>query len=142
MIVNRLDQLETLIERRPRLCLIEYFVHGILPMSQVDVPFFRSFVSYVNPSIANDPPNLHQLRNTIIQRAVALRNCITPATSGSRFVSLIADGVRNAGCAWLGTARLLPANCTSGASFAKSTRRPRRWRTPSRSRSWTFVCGG
>jgi hypothetical protein len=109
MIVNRFDQLETLIERCPRLCqgtmlksLVEYFVHGNLPISQVDAPFFRTFVSCLNPGIANNLPNSHELRSTVIERAVALRNSIGVATSGSRFVSLMVDGMRKAGRAWLG----------------------------------------
>jgi hypothetical protein len=109
MMVNRFDQLETLIERCPRLCqgtilksLVEYFVHGNLPISQVDAPFFRNFVSCINPGIASDLPNSHQLGSAIIQQAVALRNSISAATSGRRFVNLMADGVRKAGCRSLG----------------------------------------
>jgi hypothetical protein len=51
MIVDRFDQLETSIERCPRLyqgtlvmLLVEIFVHGNFPISQVDVPFFRNSV--------------------------------------------------------------------------------------------------
>jgi hypothetical protein len=109
MIVNRFDQLETSIERRPRLypgavlmSLVEHFVHGNFPISQVDAAFHRTFVSYINPGIASDLTNSHQPRSAIIQRAVALRNSVGAATSGSRFVSLMADGVRKAGRAWLG----------------------------------------
>jgi hypothetical protein len=45
-----------LIEQRPRLCpgamlesLVEYCVHGNMPISQVDAPFFRKFISCVTP---------------------------------------------------------------------------------------------
>jgi hypothetical protein len=108
MIVNRFDQLETLIDRRPRLCqgimlksLVEYFVHGNLPISEVDAPFFRNFVSCINPGVASDLPNMDQLTSAIVQRAVALRKSISAATSGSRFMGLRSDGVRKAGRAWL-----------------------------------------
>jgi hypothetical protein len=55
----------------------------------------------VNLVIASDPPNSHELRSTIMQRTVALRNSISAATSHRRFVSLMADGARKAGRAWL-----------------------------------------
>jgi hypothetical protein len=109
IIVNRFDQLETLIEWRPRLCpcavlksLVECFVHANLPISQIDAPFFLNFVSCINLGIASDLPNSHQLRSPIIQRVVALRNSINAATSGNRSVSLMTDSLRKAGRAWLG----------------------------------------
>jgi hypothetical protein len=119
VIANRFDQLEILIKRHLGLCrgtmftlLVKYFIHGNLPISQIEAPFFRNFLSCVNPGITSDLPTSHQLRSTIIQRAVALRNCICAATSGNRSMSLMADAVPKAGRAWLGicltTANQLP----------------------------------
>jgi hypothetical protein len=82
--------------------LVGYFVHGNLPISQIDAPFFQNFVSCVNPGIASDLPNSHKLRSAIIQRAVALRNSISDATSGNRFLGQMADSARRAGRARLG----------------------------------------
>jgi hypothetical protein len=100
--------LETLIDRRQRLChgimrksLVEYFVHDNLPIPQVYLPFLWSFVSCDNPGIACDLPNSHRLKRAIIQRTIAPRNSIGAVTSGSRFVSQTADGVRKAARAWL-----------------------------------------
>jgi hypothetical protein len=109
MIINRFDQPETLIERRPKLRpgtmlkpLVEYFVQSNLPISQVDASLFRNCVSCINPGIASDLANSHQPRSAIILQAVAFRNSTSAATWGSWFASVMADGVRKAGRVWLG----------------------------------------
>jgi hypothetical protein len=132
MIVNRFDQLETLIERRPELCpgtmlksRVKHFVHGNLPISQVDAPLFQNLISFVNLGTAGDLPNSHQLMSAIAQRTIALRDSISAATSDRRFVSPMTDGVRTADATAWESAWRLPANRTPGTSFTKSTRRPR-----------------
>jgi hypothetical protein len=54
------------------------------------------------PRPANVFPNSDQLRSPLMQRAVVLRNSISAATSGRRFVSLMVDIMRWAGRVWLG----------------------------------------
>jgi hypothetical protein len=73
-----------------------------MPISQIDALFFLNFVSCINPGIASDLSNSHELRSAVIQRAVALHNSISTATSGSRFMNSMADGVPKAARAWPG----------------------------------------
>jgi hypothetical protein len=82
--------------------LVDSFVMENLPISHFDWQFFRAGLCRLDPMVTNHMPNVHQLRATILRRALALRQSVTVAASSSLFVSLMADGVRKAGRLWLG----------------------------------------
>jgi hypothetical protein len=80
--------------------LVDYFVMENVPISLVDGQFFRSVLCQLDPPVANHMPNTHQLRPSRLRRGLVLRQSVTVAASSSLFMTLMADGVRNAGCIW------------------------------------------
>jgi hypothetical protein len=71
-------------------------------MKTLDGQFFRVVLSRLETMVAIPMPNAHQLKATILRRALALRESVTVKALSSAFVSLIVDGMRTAGRISLG----------------------------------------
>jgi hypothetical protein len=106
---DRFDNLEQLLALRSGISpdellesLVDFFVADNIPISILDTPPYRALLCRLVPAIAWFLPRSHNLRAAILRRALDLHNSVTAQTSGCRFVSLMADGVRKAGRIWLG----------------------------------------
>jgi hypothetical protein len=82
--------------------LVDYFIMENVPISHIDAHFFRAAPYGLDPTVANHMLNPHQLNAAIPRRALALHESVTTTDSSSHSVSLMADGVRKAGCLWPG----------------------------------------
>jgi hypothetical protein len=79
---------------------VDLFARKNFPISLVGDHVLCHFLHDLNPFI--QIPTVSQLRVAIIDRANRIRSAFTPESQSSRYVNLLADGIRKIGHIWLG----------------------------------------